>query len=455
MHLLKRFLKSVARTVNLYFLKPRYISELHLHAIKRHLIITGRTWSGKSVFLQSLLYQLQYLSHKRKQYSIILLDPHGDLAERVFAFRLNDLKPDRLIYIDPVWQKDKIPCINPFRQRVADPVMVDLLAQQRAKTFAELIPETGMSLQMETILKPCLAVLFSHWKCGLSDLQDFMNDQTNQKRIDHWKKAKHLVYRNFFANAFQNKKYGATKLAVFTRLQHLQNNYHFYQTMNWPCHFDWKKEMQEGKIILVNLSKWKLWDDTSKALWKFISATLLSYALQRAYQSEKSRKPTYLIMDEFHNLATGWTSMETLFTEARKYKVHLIVGTQSINQLPVSLKNSVMNNTAVKLVWIAGLEALKAQAGDLGVSFNALRFLAPFHFYLKQDHYPAVKIKSPDFLLQHPKRYFLSKKEQAKLKQQLLCQNSLYRDTKETDLSATWSQNTTESTDIFKPKFKL
>ena len=63
-------------------------------------------------------------------------------------------------------------------------MMVDLLSQQRAKTFSELIPEAGMSLQMETLLKPCLAVLFSQGGCGLSDLQDFMNDATNQKRIE-------------------------------------------------------------------------------------------------------------------------------------------------------------------------------------------------------------------------------------------------------------------------------
>jgi len=106
------------------------------------------------------------------------------LAERVFAFRLNLLKPERIIYIDPGREKDKIPCINPFRKKVKNPMLVDLLSQQRAKTFAELIPEAGMSLQMETLLKPCLAVLFSQGECGLSDLQDFMSDTTNQKRIE-------------------------------------------------------------------------------------------------------------------------------------------------------------------------------------------------------------------------------------------------------------------------------
>ena len=82
-----------------------------------------------------------------------------------------------------------------------------------------------------------------------------MDDKTNEKRIEIGKKSKHPVYRNFFANAFGNKKYGATKLAVYTRLQHLQNNYSFYLMMNGKSNFDLKIEMQKGNIILFNLSK--------------------------------------------------------------------------------------------------------------------------------------------------------------------------------------------------------
>ena len=111
----------------------------------------------------------------------------------------------------------------------------------------------------------------------------------------------------------------------------------------------------------------------------------------------------------------------------------MIVGTQSVNQLPVSLRDMVINNTAIKLVGINGLVALKAQAGDLGVPFNVLKTLPPFYFYIKQDHFGARRIKSPDFLLQYPKRYFLSKQQQAKLKAQLLSQSTLYRTTKDLD----------------------
>lgn len=146
--------------------------------------------------------------------------------------------------------------------------------------------------------------------------------------------------------------------------------------------------------------------------------------------------------------------METIFSEARKYKLHLIVGTQSITQLPVSLKSMVINNTAIKLVGINGLMALQAQAQDLGVPINVLKFLPPYYFYHKQDHFPAKKIKSPDFLLRYSTRYFLSKNEQQNLKEKLLANSPLYRD-KNNDSDSTTSQNKSESTDNFKPKFTL
>ena len=103
--------------------------------------------------------------------------------------------------------------------------------------------------------------------------------------------------------------------------------------------------------------------------------------------------------------------METIFSEARKYRLHLIVGTQSISQLPTSLKNMVLNNTAVKLAGINGLPALKAQIGDIGVPYSDLQALTPYHFYLKYDHHSARKIKSPDFLIKKKGRYFATQNE--------------------------------------------
>lgn len=197
------------------------------------------------MYLKSLFYTLQYQSHRKQQYSLILLDPHGDLAEEILKFRLNELKPERIVYIDPHREKGKIPCINPFRQRVADPTMIDLLSQQFAKTFSELISEAGLSLQMETILKPCLSVLLEQGECGLQDLQVFMDDSNNEHWVELGKKSSFSVYRQFFETAFLRKKYAPTKLAIYTRLQHLQNNYSFYHMMNGESQFNLKTMIKQ------------------------------------------------------------------------------------------------------------------------------------------------------------------------------------------------------------------
>ena len=390
-----------------FFFNPMPVP-VPLNALNRHVLITGRSGSGKTEFIKSLFYQVQRHTHNKQQASLILLDPHGDLSEQLFLLRLNSQKSDRLWYIDPTWSQNTIPCLNPFWDPIENPILVDLMAQQWAKAFAELIPETGLTLQMETLLKPCLAVLFEKGGCGLSDLQNFMDDSQNATWVDLGKQSQNPVFKRFFQQAFLHKKYSVTKMAVYTRLQHLLNNYVFYQVMNGKTTVDLRQGMNNGNVILFNLSKGKLGEDTSKALGRFISATLLSIALQRAFESENTRKPCYLFIDEFQNMASS--SIEIMFSEARKYHLHLIVGTQSVGQLPPSLKEMVLNNTAVKLVGLNGLPALKSQAGDIGVSYAQLQNLPPFHFYLKYDHHPALKIKSTNALLMNPTKYFISEK---------------------------------------------
>ena len=173
--------------------------------------------------------------------------------------------------------------------------------------------------------------------------------------------------------------------------------------------------------------------------------------MQRAFEPEYSRKTTYLFVDEFHNFVSE--SMETVFSEIRKYKLHIIVGTQSLNQLPKSLKDMVLNNTAIKLVGMNGLPALKSQAGDLGVSYYALQQLQPFEFYLKYDHYKAIKIQSPNFLIQSQSKYYMTHKQMMALKQKVLLENRVYKSIRNEVIHKEATEQT--NTEIYTPKFEL
>ena len=398
---------------------------LKLKDMERHTFISGKSGSGKTELMKALFMQIQQHTHDKQQASLVFLDVHGDVTESLLSLRLNLQKPERLIYIDPSFSREKVPCINPFYYKTEDPVTADLICQQFCKAFIELMGESGLSLQMEVLLKPCIYVLLTNGNFGLSDLLDFFDEGRNEKLIELGKQTTHHTYRQFFESAFSNKKFALTKLSIYARLQSLLNHYVFYQMLNGKPTINWQQALDEGKVILVNLSKGKISEQSSKALGKLIMATLLSVALQRAYVPENRRKACYLMVDESQNFATE--IFETILSESRKYRLFITLATQSVTQFSNSLRDMVLNNTAVKLLGINGMPALKAQAGDFGLTYPQLQELRPYEFYLKIDHHTAIKIKSPDFLLKNPKRYFLLSNEVKSLKEYVLNQSGVYR----------------------------
>ncbi|PTT72605.1 MULTISPECIES: type IV secretory system conjugative DNA transfer family protein [unclassified Chryseobacterium] len=407
-----------------FFFTPRPVP-LKLNDMERHTFISGKSGSGKTELMKALFMQIQQHTHEKQQTSLVFLDVHGDVSESLLSLRMNLQKPERLIYMDPSLSREKVPCINPFYHTVTDPVMADLMCQQFCKAFIELMGETGLSLQMEVLLKPCIYVLLTNGQFGLSDLLDFFDDERNDELVILGKQTTHHTYRTFFESAFSNKKFALTKLSIYARLQSLLNHYVFYQMLNGKPTIDWQQALDEGKVILINLSKGKIGEQSSKALGKLIMATLLSVTLQRAYLPENKRKASYLMVDEAHNFATE--IFETILSESRKYRLFITLATQSVTQFSNSLRDMVLNNSAVKLLGINGMPALKAQAGDFGLTYPQLQELRPYEFYLKIDHHAAIKINSPDFLLKNPKRYFLLSNEIKSLQQYLLDQSGIYR----------------------------
>lgn len=403
---------------------------LQLKNMERHTFISGKSGSGKTELMKALFMQIQQHTHEKQQASLVFLDVHGDVTESLLSLRMNLQKPERLMYIDPSVSREKVPCINPFYHKIDDPVTADLMCQQFCKAFIELMGETGLSLQMEVLLKACIYVLLTNGNFGLSDLLDFFDDERNEKLIELGKQTNHHNYRQFFESAFSNKKFALTKLSIYARLQSLLNHYVLYQMLNGRPTINWQQALDEGKVILVNLSKGKIGEQSSIALGKLIMATLLSVTLQRAFLPKSARKACFLMVDESHNFTTE--IFETVLSESRKYSLFLTLATQAPNQYATnSLRDMVLNNTAVKFLGINGMPALKAQAGDFGLSYSQLQELRPYEFYLKADHHPAVKIHSPDFLLKNPKRYFLLSNEIKSLKGYILNQSGVYRPVEE------------------------
>ena len=116
--------------------------------------------------------------------------------------------------------------------------------------------------------------------------------------------------------------------------------------------------MDKKKIIIVNLSKWRIWEDNSNLLWSMLITKFQLDAMSRADISEKERTDFYLYVDEFQNFATD--SFATILSEARKYKLNLTMANQYVSQMHEDVKDAIFWN-----VW--SLAAFQVWADDADI----------------------------------------------------------------------------------------
>ena len=111
-----------------------------------------------------------------------------------------------------------------------------------------------------------------------------MDDERNGNLVNHGKQSPNEAHREFFQNAFFNKSYGATKQSIYTKIQSLLNSPGFANFIAKPSTFNLEAELNGKKLILFNLSKGKMGDDSSEAAGRFIVAMIQSIIKRRAWE---------------------------------------------------------------------------------------------------------------------------------------------------------------------------
>ena len=139
--------------------------------------------------------------------------------------------------------------------------------------------------------------------------------------------------------------------------------------------FKMYEAMQERKIILLNLAKGKSGEETSKLIGKIIAMQIKLSALKRARISEDDRVPYYLYVDEFQNYVSG--SFESILSEARKYRLGLVVAHQYVDQLKqeglggnLDLSKTIFGNIGSMFVYKVGAPDAEALAKEFEPEFN-------------------------------------------------------------------------------------
>lgn len=326
-----------------------------------HISILGKTGTGKSTLLETLATQDIVAGN-----GFGVIDPHGDLAERL-AHTAMAHRADDVVYVDP--SDLTSPCgYNPLRRVAYE--RVPLAASGLLQSMKKLWPD-AWGVRMEHVLRNALLALIEYGDAKLPDVLRLATDKGFQREVsrnlrndqvrEFWQKefpAYHPLYRQQSIAPIQNK-IGA--LLADPRL------YRFFVTA--PEELRFRHMMDEGKILIVNLSKGRLGEDSSHLLGAILLTTMSLATFSRAELPEESRHPFYLFVDEFQSFTT--LEVANMISELRKFGVGLTLAHQHLHQLEPAIRHTVLGNAGTIISFRLGAEDAAVFAKEFAPVFDA------------------------------------------------------------------------------------
>ena len=308
----------------------------------RHLYVIGQTGTGKSKFLTNLIIQ-----DIQKGNGVCMIDPHGTDIEDV----LGAIPPERekdIIYFDPS-RMDKVVGLNMLEYDIDKPEQKTFVVNELFSIFQKLYganPES-MGPMFEQYFRNATLLVMEDPESG-STLMDISRVMVDAKfRRMKLEKAKNPVVVQFWreiatkaggeASLENIVPYIVSKFDVFTA-----NDYMRPIIGQQHSAFNFRKVMDERKILLVNLSKGRLGEINANLIGMIFVGKILMAALSRVDDPTKSFPPFYLHIDEFQNVSTP--AIASILSEARKYKLSLTMAHQFIAQLDQNIKDAVFGN---------------------------------------------------------------------------------------------------------------
>ena len=293
---------------------------------RRHFYIIGKSGTGKSTILKSMLKQDVSTKH-----GICLIDPHGDLVEGLLPHIPRE-RADDVILFDP-GDMSRPMGLNIMEAHNDDEK--DFMSQEALAIFIKMFGEEIMGPRLQDYFRNGALTLMDDEDEGATiiDLPRLFADESWQRyKVT---KVKNPVVRTFWekqmANTGQREKqeiipYFAAKFGPFVTNAQIRN------IIGQPkSGFNFRKVMDEGRILLCNLSKGKLGELNAKLLGMIMVSKLQMAAMSRVDTPEEDRLDFYMYVDEFQNFVTD--SFAGILSEARKYRLNLIIAHQYISQI--------------------------------------------------------------------------------------------------------------------------
>jgi len=350
---------------------------------RRHLYIIGKSGSGKSVTVANLAIQDIVAGH-----GVAIVDPHGDLVEAILE-HIPKHRADDVILFDPS-DMDRPIGLNMLEAKTED--QKDFAVQEMISIFYKLFPPEMIGPMFEHSMRNVMLTLMADLEHPgtVIDIPRMFTDDDYVKT--YLVKLKDPVVRAFWEKEMAKTSdfhksemlgYLISKVGRFVSNEMMRNI-----MGQQKSGFNFRDAMDNKKILLVNLAKGRTGEVNSKLLGLIVVAKLQMAAMGRADMHEEDRSDFYLYIDEFQNFVTD--SISTILSEARKYRLDLVIAHQYMGQLTdekgkSDIKDAVLGNVGTMMIGRIGPEDAEILAKEMAPVFGAYDLLntPQYSFYAK------------------------------------------------------------------------
>ena len=332
----------------------------------RHVYIIGQTGAGKSGTLE--LFALSDVFHGQG-YAII--DPHGDFAVNNMRF-IPGARVKDVVYFNPADTANPLG-FNPLE--VTDPNQKTNISSEVIGVLKRMFGESW-GPRLEYILRYTILALLDHPNTTMLDITRMLTDKKFRKEV--LASCTDTVVLQFWNVEFAswNDKFQAEAIApVLNKVGAFTANPIIRNIIGQPkSTFNIREIMDEGKILIVNLSKGLIGEDNAGILGSFLVTKIQLAAMSRQdIPNIEDRRPFYLYVDEFQNFATD--SFATILSEARKYGLNLTVANQYISQMSDSVRDAVFGNVGTMICFRVSADDSPILSKQFEPNFEALDLL--------------------------------------------------------------------------------
>ena len=311
-----------------------------------HMYVIGKTGVGKTTLLETLFHQDLEAGN-----GCALIDPHGDFVERVAGSVPSHRKAD-VVYLN-VPDASQPFGYNPISR--VSPERRSLVASGLMEVFKKMWAD-AWGVRMEHILRNTLLALLDQPTAKLADIPVLLNDKDFRKQV--LKGVTNEQVRQFWQFEYErySPRYRADTIAPIlnkagafladTRLNRILNRADGQIRL--------RTMIDQGKVLLVNLARGKIGEDSAALLGGLLVTSLGLAAYSRADMPEKERRPFFIYVDEFQNFNT--LAIANMLSELRKFGVGMVLAHQYLHQLEPDIRHAVLGNAGTLISFRLGPE---------------------------------------------------------------------------------------------------